>query len=199
MSAKTNHTSTFIKSLPKNIFAGFVVSLIALPLGLGLALASEAPPISGIIASVTGGIVVALLGGSKVTITGPGNGLVIVLLGAITVLGEGDLYQGYLFTLAAIVFSGVLMLLLGFLKMGRLADFFPASAIQGMLAAIGIGILAKQFHIMVGHNNSRGTIIELLLTIPNDLLDLVNKADLNMLFASGIGIVSLLVNPILLG
>jgi len=193
LSAKTNHTSTFIKSLPKNIFAGFVVSLIALPLGLGLALASEAPPISGIIASVTGGIVVALLGGSKVTITGPGNGLVIVLLGAITVLGEGDLYQGYLFTLAAIVFSGVLMLLLGFLKMGRLADFFPASAIQGMLAAIGIGILAKQFHIMVGHNNSRGTIIELLLTIPNDLLDLVNKADLNMLFASGIGIVSLLI------
>ena len=193
MTAKTNNTNLFIKSLPKNIFSGFVVSLIALPLGLGLALASEAPPISGIIAAVVGGIIVALLGGSKVTIAGPGNGLVIVLLGAITVLGEGDLYQGYLFTLAAIVFSGVLMLLLGFLKMGRLADFFPASAIQGMLAAIGIGILAKQFHIMVGHNNSRGTIIELLLTIPNDLLDLVNKADVDMLFASVIGIVSLLI------
>lgn len=193
MTAKTNNTNLFIKSLPKNIFSGFVVSLIALPLGLGLALASEAPPISGIIAAVVGGIIVALLGGSKVTIAGPGNGLVIVLLGAITVLGEGDLYQGYLFTLAAIVFSGVLMLLLGFLKMGRLADFFPASAIQGMLAAIGIGILAKQFHIMVGHNNSRGTIIELLLTIPNDLLDLVNTADVDMLFASVIGIVSLLI------
>ncbi|MEP0133341.1 MAG: SulP family inorganic anion transporter [Eudoraea sp.] len=193
MNAKTNHTGIFIKSLPKNIFSGFVVSLIALPLGLGLALASEAPPISGIIAAVAGGIIVALLGGSKVTIAGPGNGLVIVLLGAITILGEGDLYQGYLFTLAAIVFSGILMLLLGFLKMGRLADFFPASAIQGMLAAIGIGILAKQFHIMVGHNNSRGTIIELLLTIPNDLLDLINTADLNMLFASVIGIVSLLI------
>jgi len=193
LTAKTNNTNLFIKSLPKNIFSGFVVSLIALPLGLGLALASEAPPISGIIAAVVGGIIVALLGGSKVTIAGPGNGLVIVLLGAITVLGEGDLYQGYLFTLAAIVFSGVLMLLLGFLKMGRLADFFPASAIQGMLAAIGIGILAKQFHIMVGHNNSRGTIIELLLTIPNDLLDLVNKADVDMLFASVIGIVSLLI------
>ncbi|WP_297705731.1 SulP family inorganic anion transporter [uncultured Eudoraea sp.] len=193
MTAKTNNTNLFIKSLPKNIFSGFVVSLIALPLGLGLALASEAPPISGIIAAVVGGIIVALLGGSKVTIAGPGNGLVIVLLGAITVLGEGDLYQGYLFTLAAIVFSGILMLLLGFLKMGRLADFFPASAIQGMLAAIGIGILAKQFHIMVGHNNSRGTIIELLLTIPNDLLDLVNKAGDDMLFASVIGIVSLLI------
>ncbi|MCL4112823.1 UNVERIFIED_CONTAM: hypothetical protein GTU68_005508 [Idotea baltica] len=91
-----------------------------MPLGLGLALASEAPPISGIIAAVVGGIVVAILGGSNVTIAGPGNGLVIVLLGAITTLGGGDMYQGYLFTLAAIVFSGILMLLLGFLKMGRL-------------------------------------------------------------------------------
>ena len=91
MSAKTNHKSTFIKALPKNIFSGFVVSLIALPLGLGLALASEAPPISGIIAAVVGGVVASILGGSNVTITGPGNGLVIVLLGAITTLGQGDM------------------------------------------------------------------------------------------------------------
>ncbi len=187
MSAKTNKTGIIFQTLSKNIFSGFVVSLIALPLGLGLALASEAPPISGIIAAVVGGVIVSLLGGSKVTIAGPGNGLVIVLLAAIGTLGGGDLYQGYLFTLAAIVLSGVLMLLLGFLKMGRLANFFPASAIQGMLAAIGIGILAKQFHIMVGHNNETGTIIELLLTIPNDFVDLIKTADINMLFASGIG------------
>ncbi len=143
MTKKTKAIKNFATTLPKNIFSGFVVSLIALPLGLGLALASEAPPISGIIAAVVGGIVVSILGGSNVTIAGPGNGLVIVLLGAITTLGGGDLYQGYLFALAAIVFSGVLMLVLGFLKMGRLADFFPASAIEGMLAAIGLGILAK--------------------------------------------------------
>ena len=151
MTKTTRHSNSFVKDLPKNLFAGFVVSLIALPLGLGLALASEAPPISGVIASIAGGIVVALLGGSNVTITGPGNGLVIVLLGAITTLGGGDLYQGYLFTLAAVVFSGLLILLLGFLKMGLLADFFPASAIQGMLAAIGIGIFAKQYHYMIGN------------------------------------------------
>ena len=84
---------SFLSALPKNIFSGFVVSLIALPLGLGLAMASEAPPLSGIIAAVAGGIVVSVLGGSHVTIAGPGNGLVIVLLGAITVLGEGDLYS----------------------------------------------------------------------------------------------------------
>ena len=193
MTAKTSHTKTFIQALPKNLFSGFVVSLIALPLGLGLALASEAPPISGIIAAVVGGLVVSILGGSNVTITGPGNGLVIVLLGAITTLGEGDMYQGYLFTLAAIVLSGVLMLLLGFLKMGRLADFFPASAIEGMLAAIGLGILSKQFHIMVGNNEASGSIVALLGKIPSAVVALVQNADISMLIAAAIGIISLLI------
>ncbi len=170
-----------------------MVSLIALPLGLGLALASEAPPISGIIAAVVGGVVVSLLGGSNVTITGPGNGLVIVLLGAITTLGGGDLYAGYLFTLAAIVFSGILMLILGFLKMGRLADFFPASAIEGMLAAIGLGILAKQFHIMIGHNNEHGSIIQLLLQIPEGIIDLYNDYHLEQLIAAIIGLIALII------
>jgi len=170
-----------------------VVSLIALPLGLGLAIASDAPPISGIIAAIVGGTVVALLGGSNVTITGPGNGLVIVLLGAITTLGAGNLYQGYLYTLAAIVVSGVLMLLLGFLKMGRLADFFPASAIEGMLAAIGWGIFAKQFHIMIGHNNEKGSVVELLAQIPQGIISLFQNATLEELVAAGIGVVSLLI------
>ncbi|WP_190810365.1 SulP family inorganic anion transporter [Flagellimonas sp. S3867] len=193
MTPKTNHTKLFVKDLPKNLFSGFVVSLIALPLGLGLAIASDAPPISGIIAAIVGGTVVALLGGSNVTITGPGNGLVIVLLGAITTLGGGDLYQGYLFTLAAIVVSGILMLLLGFLKMGRLADFFPASAIEGMLAAIGWGIFAKQFHIMVGHNNESGSIVKLLAQIPNGLTDLFQNGTAEELVAAGIGIISLFI------
>lgn len=193
MSDKTNSTSNFIKALPKNIFSGFVVSLVALPLGLGLALASEAPPIAGIVAAVVGGVVVSILGGSNVTIAGPGNGLVIVLLGAITTLGNGDLYQGYLFTLAAIVFSGALMILLGFLKMGRLADFFPASAIEGMLAAIGLGILAKQFHIMIGHNNEHGSIMSLLAQIPKGILNLYQDYHLEQLIAAGIGVIALLI------
>ena len=193
MTSKKSHTKSFIKTLPKNLFSGFVVSLIALPLGLGLALASEAPPISGIIAAVVGGMVVALLGGSNVTITGPGNGLVIVLLGAISTLGGGDLYAGYLITLAAIVFSGLLMLILGFLKLGRLADFFPASAIEGMLAAIGLGILAKQFHIMIGHNNEHGSIISLLLQIPEGVIALYNDFHLEELVAAGIGVTALLI------
>lgn len=193
MTPKIKKSTIFLKDLPKNIFAGFVVSLIALPLGLGLAIASEAPPISGIIAAVVGGIVVSILGGSNVTITGPGNGLVIVVLGAITTLGGGDLYQGYLFTLAAVVISGILILILGFLKMGRLADFFPASAIEGMLAAIGIGILSKQFHIMIGHNNENGSIISLLLQIPKGIIDLFTTGDSSQKIAGTIGVISLLI------
>ncbi|MGI9550111.1 MAG: SulP family inorganic anion transporter, partial [Aurantibacter sp.] len=193
MTPRTDHTKNFMQALPKNIFSGFVVSLIALPLGLGLALASEAPPISGIIAAVVGGMVVAILGGSHVTITGPGNGMVIVLLSAITTLGAGDMYQGYLYTLAAIVVSGVLQIVLGFLKMGKLADFFPASAIEGMLAAIGLGILSKQFHIMIGNNDASGSIISLLADIPMGLFNLINENSPAVFVASAIGIVSLLI------
>lgn len=192
MVQKESIYKSFISSIPKNIFAGFVVSLIALPLGLGLAIASEAPPIAGVISSVVGGVLVSLLGGSNITITGPGNGLVVVLLGAITTLGAGDLHQGYLFTLAAIVISGVLMLLLGFLRLGSLSDFFPSSAIQGMLAAIGVGILAKQFHVMFGYINIKGSTIELLYEMPFTVYHFI--VDTNNNFIAGIeGIMSLLI------
>ena len=121
---KTSAFKSFLGALPGNIFAGFVVSLVALPLGLGLAIASEAPPIAGILSAVVGGVVVALLGGSQLTIAGPGNGLVIVLLSSITLLGGGDLYQWYLFTLAAVVLSGILIFLFGLFRFGALSEFF---------------------------------------------------------------------------
>ena len=127
---KKSRGISFLSSLPKNIFSGFVVSLVALPLGLGLAIASEAPPIAGVIASIVGGVICSIFGGSNLTITGPGNGLVIVLLYSITSLGNGDLYQGYLYTLAAIVFSGVLMFLFGVFRLGALSEFFPSSSLQ---------------------------------------------------------------------
>ncbi len=188
-----NNITDFFNSLPKNIFSGFVVSLIALPLGLGLAIASEAPPIAGIIASVAGGIVVSIFGGSNVTITGPGNGLVIVLLGAITTLASGDLYQGYLFTLAAIICSGVLLILIGILRLGILSDFFPSSAIQGMLAAIGLGILAKQFHVMLANTSIKGGTISLLSNIPKSIIDLFNTDQQGLVIAAIIGVLSFLI------
>ncbi|MFC2110527.1 SulP family inorganic anion transporter [Bacteroidota bacterium] len=192
MVKKQSALKTFTGDLPKNIFSGFVVSLIALPLGLGLAIASDAPPIAGIISAVIGGVMVAILGGSNVTVTGPGNGLVVVLLSAITTLALGDIHQGFLYTLAAIVISGILMLILGFLRMGILSDFFPSSAIQGMLAAIGVGIFAKQFHVMFGYVSVQGNTVELLLKIPETLLNFVTTSDKSTFTAGEVGIISLL-------
>ena len=184
MSAKQNQIKIFVHALPKNIFSGFVVSLIALPLGLGLAMASEAPPIAGIIAAVVGGLLVSILGGSHVTITGPGNGLVGVLLVAITVLGLEAAY-------AAIICSGVLLIILGFLRMGKLADFFPSSAIQGMLAAIGLIILGKQFHIMLGNKLSLDGSVDYLLAIPGTIRGVFSYSNSGLTYAAISGVVSL--------
>jgi carbonic anhydrase len=184
MSSKKNNIKGFFSALPKNIFSGFVVSLIALPLGLGLAMASEAPPISGIIAAVVGGLLVSILGGSHVTISGPGNGLVGVLLVAITTLGIQGAY-------AAIICSGMLLVLLGFLRMGKLADFFPSSAIQGMLAAIGLIILGKQFHIMLGNKLSLEGSISYLLAIPETIQGVFYYQETGLTFAAISGVLSL--------
>ena len=190
---KTNTFQNFLGTLPANIFSGFVVSLVALPLGLGLAIASEAPPIAGILSAIVGGVVVAVLGGSQLTIAGPGNGLVIVLLSSITLLGKGDLYQGYLFTLAAVVISGVLIYLFGLFRFGALSEFFPASALQGMLAAIGIGILSKQIHVMLGVTTASGSPLELLLQVPDSVLYLIENSSLEVLIAAAMGVGSFLI------
>ncbi len=189
---KTRPLLLFIGDLPKNLFSGFVVSLIALPLGLGLAIASEAPPMAGIIAAVAGGMVVSILGGSHLTITGPGNGLVIVILSAIVGMGEGDLYQGYLHTLGAIMISGLLLFIFGVFRLGALSEFFPSTALQGMLAAIGVGILAKQFHVMLGFTTVKGNTIDQLILIPSSLKNLLANPSTEMILASGIGVISLI-------
>ncbi|WP_281847330.1 SulP family inorganic anion transporter [Olleya namhaensis] len=186
MSPKQNNIKTFFKALPKNIFSGFVVSLIALPLGLGLAMASDAPPISGVIAAVIGGVVVSILGGSNVTIAGPGNGLVGVLLGTIATLGLESAY-------AAIICSGALLLVLGFLRLGKLADFFPSSAIQGMLAAIGLIILGKQFHIMLAHRIKREDTIDYLFEIPFTINDAIHYQNTGLIYAALAGVISFLI------
>ncbi len=188
---KNNITNDFIKQIPSNVFAGFVVSLIALPLGFALALASGAPPIAGIISAIVGGFIVSILGGSHVTISGPGNGLVVAVLSAITILGGGDMYQGYLYTLAAIIISGVIILLLTFVNLGKLSDFLPSAAIQGMFAAIGISILTHQFHVMLGNLDAVGSPIELLLTIPVSLIEVFRNPEIRA--AEMVGIVSLLI------
>ncbi|WP_317896871.1 SulP family inorganic anion transporter [Aurantibacillus circumpalustris] len=180
-----------LKTIPNNLFAGFVVSLVALPLGLGLAVASGAPPIAGVISAIVGGIIVSILGGSNVTITGPGNSLVVALLGAITVLGNGNMYEGYLFVLAAIIASGVLITVLSFLKIGYIGNFFSASALQGMLSAIGLIIMSKQAHIMLGNMRISGDPIHLLAKFPQSIYELIHNDDLWA--PATAGIISLLI------
>ena len=115
---------SYFASLHSNLFAGFVVSLIALPLALGLAVASGFPMVAGIVTAVVGGVVVSVFGGSHVTITGPGYGLVVVLLSAVVILGDGDMQVGYLYALSAVIISGGLLLLFGFYASVHLVIFF---------------------------------------------------------------------------
>lgn len=184
--------ASIFTGLRSNIFAGFVVSLIALPLALGLAVASGFPMVAGIVTAVVGGVLVSVLGGSYVTITGPGYGLVVVLLSAVSVLGDGDMHAGYLYALSAVILSGGVLLLFGFLRFGALSDFFPATAIQGMLSAIGVTLLVKQFYVMFGDMKTKGTVLDLLVGIPDLLKSLPHVSD-GQLYAVGIGVVSLLI------
>lgn len=190
MSKKEKDNRKPEKNILKDVISGFVVSLVALPLALGLATASGVPPMAGIIAVVIGGILVSIFGGSYVTIAGPGNGLVVVVLGAVVALGGGDAYAGYLFTLAAIVISGLIILAMGFLRLGNLADFFPSATIQGMLSAIGLIIIAKQIHVMLGESGvEAANNLFLLIETPNSILQLLQSPTVP--WVGIIGIVSL--------
>ena len=175
------------KSILSNIFPGFVVSLVALPLCLGLALASGVPAFAGLVSAVVGALIVSLLGGSNLTITGPGNGLVVVSLAAVTTLGATP-HEGYLQLIAAVSISGVLVFMFGLLKMGALSDFFPSAAVQGMLAAIGVIILSKQFHLMLGEMNPEGdSSLSLLASIPESLRSSIASEDSRMVLWIGLG------------
>lgn len=125
-------------TLKHDLPAGSVVFLVALPLCLGIALASGAPMLAGVIAGVVGGIVIGALSGSHVSVSGPAAGLTVIVVSAIQSLGS---YRGFL---VAVVLSGVLQLVFGVLRFGIIADYVPNSVIKGMLASIGILIIMKQ-------------------------------------------------------
>jgi len=146
--------------------AGFIVFLIALPLSLGIALASGAPPIAGIISAIVGGLVVSLLSGSHVTINGPAAGLIVIVLGAVTELGDGDPGAGFRYALAVGVVCGALQILMGVFKAGRLTDFFPLSVVHGMLAGIGVIIIVKQIFLALGAVAPKVGMVHLIESIP---------------------------------
>jgi MFS superfamily sulfate permease-like transporter len=129
-----------------NLSASIVVLLVALPLCLGIALASGAPLFSGIIAGVVGGIVVGLLSGSQLSVTGPAAGLTAIVAVAILKL---QVYEAFLL---AVVLAGVMQVALGYLKAGVIGDYIPNAVIKGMLAAIGLILIMKQFPHLVGYD-----------------------------------------------
>ncbi len=132
------------KYIKNDIPASVVVFFVALPLCLGIALASGAPLFSGLIAGIVGGIVVGGLSGSKIGVSGPAAGLAAIVLTAISSLGSYEVF------LVAVVLGGIIQLILGLLKAGIIAYYFPSSVIKGMLTGIGIIIILKQIPVFFG-------------------------------------------------
>ena len=129
-----------------DLSAGLTVFLVALPLCLGVALASGAPLYSGILSGIIGGIVVGVLSGSDLAVSGPAAGLTTVVAASIISLGD---FQTFLL---AVIIAGLFQILLGVLKLGVFASYFPSSVIKGMMAAIGIILISKQIPLALGYN-----------------------------------------------
>lgn len=133
-------------TLPKDITASIAVFLVALPLCLGIALASSAPLFSGILSGIVGGIVVGFLSGSHKSVSGPAAGLTAIVAAQIALLGSFEAF------LAAVVVAGAIQILMGTFRLGFIAAFFPLSVIKGLLAAIGIILILKQIPHVFGHD-----------------------------------------------
>lgn len=133
-------------SMPRDLTAGLVVFLVALPLCLGVALASNAPLFAGLLAGIVGGILVGLLSGSHTSVSGPAAGLTAVVAAQILSLGS---FQAFLL---ALVIAGLIQIGLGLARAGFIAAFFPTSVIKGLLAAIGVILILKQIPHVVGHD-----------------------------------------------
>jgi MFS superfamily sulfate permease-like transporter len=142
------HIGFYIGHLKNDLPAGLVVFLVALPLCLGVALASGAPLFSGLIAGMVGGIVISWVSGSQLSVSGPAAGLTVIVYNAIETLGS---FPGFL---VAVVLAGFLQLLFGFFKAGVISAYFPASVIKGMLAAIGLILIMKQIPHALGYDAS---------------------------------------------
>ena len=133
-------------SIGRDVLAGVVVFLVALPLCLGIAHASGLPIIAGILSGIIGGVVVGLFSGSHVSVSGPAAGLTAIVLSQMQILGSFEAF------LLAVSISGVLQIVFGMLRAGAVANYLPNNVIKGLLAAIGIILILKQFPHLLGHD-----------------------------------------------
>ncbi len=139
------HLDYYSRYLAHDIPAGVVVFLVALPLCLGIAVASGAPPFSGVIAGVVGGLVISVLSGSQLSVSGPAAGLTVIVATAVDKFGVGGM-------LLAVALSGLLQIAMGYARAGVIGAYFPSAVIKGMLAAIGLILIMKQLPHAVGYD-----------------------------------------------
>lgn len=160
-----------LKEWRYDVPAALVVALVSVPLSLGIAIASGAPPICGLTSEIIAGLVFPFLGGAYVTICGPAAGLAPVLFAAITQLGHGNMEAGYHLVLGVILMTGVVQLVLTYFKAAKFSQIFPTAAIHGMLAAIGLLIIGKQIPNFIGAKFHAHEFFAVLAEAPSELIN----------------------------
>ncbi len=184
------HIQYYSKHFKDDAPASLVVFLVALPLCLGIALASGAPLFSGLISGLVGGLLVAWLSGSQLCVSGPAAGLTVIVFTAIETLGS---FQGLL---VAVVLAGIFQIILGYLRAGIIGAFFPSAVIEGMLAAIGLILIIKQIPHATGYDTSfEGDESYMQETAESsflELFDALNAISMGSIVISGVALVILI-------